>query len=141
MQLLSQFLIFAHVVGAGLILGMSFFAYQAISAGKVSDTSLAIYSFLAKYGKTFGPLQLLSGIGLGLMKTEYFKYPMIYVKLVVFIVAAQLASTVIRRAIAHIDTKQKLTGPELATLKRVSLINLSLYSFAVLLGVIMSSFD
>ncbi len=141
MQLLSLFLIFAHVVGAGLILGMSFFAYQAISAGKVSDASLAIYSFLAKYGKTIGPLQFLTGIGLGLLKTEYFKYPVIYMKLVVFIVAAQLASTVIRRAVAHIDAKQKLPESELAKLKRVSLINLSLYSFAVLLGAIMSSFD
>lgn len=139
MQFLSQFLIFAHIAGAGLILGMSFFAYRAISASKVSETSLAIYSFLAKYGKTLGPLQLATGIGLWLIKTNYFKYPMIYVKLAVFVVAAQLASTVIHRAVIHIDGKQKLATPELAKLKHVSLVNLCLYTLAILLGVVMSS--
>ena len=131
---LHIFILTLHVLGAGLVLGVSFFCVMLMYRKEWSTEQLARFVYIGKFGKWFSGLQFLTGIILVINEWDEFKESKIFwIKMGLYLFEGIFAGFLIEKKAKSLQTgaSQKSYTIGLASQFLLILIIMSLGVFLV----------
>lgn len=132
------FILILHVLGAGILIGVSVFAFAAALRPPLTQQALDRMSFVWKFGMWASGAQFITGVLLIMQEPdELARHPLIWTKVILWMVEGMLASMVIAKQAKRAQQALASNQPVRSAGLRVLLgLQLTIFVAIVALGVI-----
>lgn len=128
-------LLILHVLIACALVGIAFTGVVVLFKTDATPPQLAVMKAVGKYGKIFGPLQLIVGLGLVFSEPDKFLHnPLIWTKVILWALASYLSAVVIAKK-AGLLASGKADAATAKSLRLVAVALLVVVVIIVALGV------